>query len=92
MKAFPTIGFLNGSDFQPQEGGMDLRDYFAAHAPDVPSDFPYLAYKTVMKKEHVLPPGRIREYTVEVPDESESHRIVRWRFAYADAMIKARDK
>lgn len=33
IKAFPVIDHFGGNE------GMDLRDYFAAHAPDVPSWF-----------------------------------------------------
>lgn len=48
--------------------GMTLRDYFAAHAPEVPADFDW---------------ANMECNIVE--------RLVRWKWHYADAMLKARD-
>lgn len=48
--------------------GMTLRDYFAAHAPDVPSDFEWANTET-----------------------DSWQRMTRWRYHYADCMLKARN-
>jgi len=56
-----------------KKDGIDLRDYFAAHAPDVPDSF-----------------TRLRNVHREV-SETDLEHMIRWRYAYADAMMKARD-
>ena len=70
--AFPGLARIDMEtqewDAHPHLSGMDLRDYFAAHAPPPPADF--------MRLE--------TEYS-----DSLAY-TVRWRWAYADAMLKAR--
>jgi len=56
-----------------KKDGIDLRDYFADHAPEVPDSF-----------------TRLRNIHREV-SESDLEHMIRWRYAYADAMMKARD-
>lgn len=63
MKAYPK---------DPSGQFMDLRDYFAAHAPPVPDLF--------MKR---------RDHNREI-NESDLDHMIRWRYAYADAMMKGR--
>jgi hypothetical protein len=65
-----------------------LRDYFAAHAPALPSWFT----STITKgKVEMIPdpargPGYVKNNTVVI-EETPLQRDVRWRFAYADAML-----
>ncbi|KVP77502.1 hypothetical protein WJ92_02675 [Burkholderia ubonensis] len=62
--------------------GMSLRDYFAAHAPAVPADF-----KAIMVPS--LESGGRLTRAVKRP-ESETERIIRWRWHYADMVLRAR--
>jgi hypothetical protein len=65
-----------------------LRDYFAAHAPMAPTWFT----STIVKaKAEMVPdlargPGYVKSNTVVI-EETALQREVRWRFAYADAML-----
>lgn len=94
MKAFPVYPF---EYHDPDEGlmqhtGMDLRDYFAAHAPEVPTHFPIKHwYEDVV--EETLKDGRpwYQAKRVERKETWFDHQI-RWRYEYADAMMKAREK
>ena len=67
---------------------ITLRDYFAATAPMTPNWFS----STVVKaKVEMVPdlargPGYVKSNTVEIV-ETPLQREVRWRFAYADAML-----
>ncbi|HUR58436.1 MAG TPA: hypothetical protein VM029_12040, partial [Opitutaceae bacterium] len=67
---------------------ISLRDYFAAHAPAVPSWFT----STVAKgKVEMIPdlargPGYVKSNTVVI-EETPLQREVRWRYYYADAML-----
>ena len=65
-----------------------LRDYFAAHAPMAPNWFTStLAKATVeMIPDPERGKGYVKSNTVVI-DESALQREVRWRFAYADAML-----
>lgn len=70
---------------------MTLRDYFAARAPAMPSWFP--ANRTKVKE--VVPwtekgPGWVREQMVTHHEPTIDH-LARWRYAYADAMLRARE-
>lgn len=65
--------------------GMTLRDYFAAHCPDMADEEPKIFADA---------------YDVELPDIKASHKCwskfwltveVKKRYAYADAMLKARE-
>jgi len=67
---------------------IPLRDYFAAHAPMAPTWF---TSKIAKAKEEMIPdlargPGYVKSNTVVI-EESPLQREVRWRFAYADAML-----
>jgi hypothetical protein len=65
-----------------------LRDYFAAHAPMAPSWFT----STIVKAKGELIPdlargaGYVKSNSVVI-EETPLQREVRWRFAYADAML-----
>lgn len=65
-----------------------LRDYFAAHAPATPTWFTSTIAKA--KVEMVPDPARgagyVKSNTVVI-EETPLQRDVRWRFAYADAML-----
>ena len=54
------------------EKGMTLRDYFAAHAPEVPKWF----YEAMCDGKEI----------------ADQRCIAMWRYSYADAMLKERDK
>jgi hypothetical protein len=65
-----------------------LRDYFAAHAPLAPNWFTSTITKA---KSEMIPDlargaGYVKSNTVVI-EESPLQREVRWRFAYADAMV-----
>ncbi len=67
---------------------IELRDYFAAHAPMAPTWFTSTIAKA---KVEMIPdlargPGYVKSNTVVI-EESPLQREVRWRFAYADAML-----
>lgn len=64
--------------------GMSLRDYFAAHAPEVPPDFNRLSQTTVVND------GYDRKRVSNMV-EPYTTWMVRWRWHYADLMLKARD-
>lgn len=64
--------------------GMTLRDYFAAHAPDVPITFERKAFKKAVQTAYDT-------NEVLTVMETDAERLVRWRFHYADDMLKARD-
>ena len=65
-----------------------LRDFFAAHAPMAPAWFT----STVTKEKTEMVPdlargaGYVKNNTVVIV-ETQLQREVRWRFAYADAMV-----
>lgn len=77
--------------------GMALRDYFAAHAPECPSWFAYSHYKTESKTfigeggASGIPYGFVETKEFQVPIEPNISRETRWRYEYADAMMKARE-
>ncbi len=67
---------------------ITLRDYFAATAPGVPAWFTSTIAK---QKVEMIPdlargPGYVKSNTVVI-EETPLQREVRWRFAYADAML-----
>lgn len=79
MKAFPSEKDSNKC-YEQRETGMDLRDYFACNAPiymDEAFESLGLSTKTTMTD----------KYDKEVFDE-----IARMSYAYADAMMKARNE
>ena len=67
---------------------IDPRDYFAAHAPMAPVWFTstITKEKTEMVPDLARGPGYVKNNTVVIV-ESPLQREVRWRFAYADAMV-----
>ena len=69
---------------------IEVRDYFAAHAPDKPGWFEK-TYTTKQELREGLRDGKkyyqphtVREYEDTIDWET------RWRYHYADAMMKAR--
>ncbi|MCX6951851.1 MAG: hypothetical protein NTV51_06755 [Verrucomicrobia bacterium] len=69
---------------------IPLRDFYAAHAPMAPTWFTSTIVQT---KGEMIPdlargPGYVKSNTVVIT-ESALQREVRWRFAYADAMVAA---
>lgn len=67
---------------------ITLRDYFAAHAPMAPIWFTstIAKEKVEMVPDPVRGKGYVKSNTVVIT-ESQLQREVRWRFAYADAML-----
>jgi hypothetical protein len=67
---------------------IELRDYFAAHAPTAPTWFTSTVAraKVEMIPDLARGPGYVKSNTVVI-DETPLQREVRWRFAYADAML-----
>jgi hypothetical protein len=65
-----------------------LRDYFAATAPMAPTWFTstIAKAKVEMVPDLARGPGYVKSNTVVI-DETPLQREVRWRFAYADAML-----
>lgn len=65
-----------------------LRDYFAAHAPMSPTWFTSTIAKgkVEMVPDPARGPGYVKSNTVVI-EETPLQREVRWRFAYADAML-----
>lgn len=67
---------------------IELRDYFAAHAPPVPTWFTSTIRqeKSEMVPDLARGPGYVKNNTVVI-EETPLQREVRWRYAYADAML-----
>ena len=67
---------------------IELRDYFAAHAPSAPTWFSSTIRQE--KSEMIPDPARgagyVKTNTVVI-EETPLQREVRWRYAYADAML-----
>jgi hypothetical protein len=87
MKAFPsTADVLKYKSLD----GMDLRDYFAAHAPDMPSWFE----RKVLSKQGIMETVKDGQKWFQPHTYTENELvldwIIRWRYEYADAMMKAR--
>lgn len=57
--------------------GMTLREYFAAHAPAVPESFERCRYYET---------HGVGNYV-----ENDIDRMIRWRWYYADAMLRRRE-
>ena len=77
----------------PAEPGMSLRDWFAGQAPDVPQWFLDKAWEeapTLMEVE-TLPGGEKRSTTRKQQPDSLT-TLTAWRYTYADAMLKERDR
>lgn len=75
MKAFPFESSM--PEVYGIHTGMDLRDYFAAHASE--KDIQDYMWETTHQSSHCFS-------KVEVRNREQA------RYAYADAMIKAREK
>ena len=67
-----------------QTEGMDLRDWYASNAPPIPDWFQRIG------TEKVTNDGTGVRWCSDA--ESWMDFLVRWRFAYADAMMKGRNK
>jgi len=94
--AFPELQSIsrqsNGDRFNANsQGGMSLRDYFAAHAPEVPDlqAFPLKQWVNF----GVVDLGNGQVGPRNVPhQESWIERSARWAMVYADAMLAERVK
>ena len=86
----PKNGGAWGIDPVP---GMTLRDYFAAHAPDIPNDF----CREIKSEPTVTihPPdlkGNTKTYGAQPVPESYRSWRARWAYFFADAMMAEREK
>lgn len=85
--AFPCQAL--GTDGLPcceADAGMSLRDYFAAHAPiQIPCGFP--SGPTI----EATPQGSQADTTPWI-SWTDAERLVKWRWHYADVMLKERGK
>ena len=94
MKAFPTDYFYDDEtkhEIMPSEG-MDLRDYFASHAPEMPSWFERKSWTKQEVMQTVKDGKNWYEPHTYTEKEPVMDWFIRWRYAYADAMMKAREK
>lgn len=73
------------------DGNITLRDYFIAHAPDIPD---YFKKKSGCTEMQVPAPeagkGWVKWSIKEWVEDDMAH-LVRWRITYADAMLAARE-
>ena len=72
---------------------VNLRDYFAAHAPEIPEWF---KAKTWFQKEAVDNGNTRSETRFSIKDvfhtEDPMDHLTRWRFTYANSMMLAMEK
>ena len=71
-----------GPQVYQQFHGMTLRDYFAAHAPEMPKWFRHEA-------DEPIPEGENRQAWIR---RNQAAKFFEWRGFYADAMIAERAK
>jgi hypothetical protein len=69
--------------------GISMRDYFAAHAPAMPSTFMLKHWQELQIVE--IGGGRKQEQWITVYESTARHQA-RWALEYADAMIAERAK
>lgn len=91
--AFPITVHMEGHD-RYSEGGMSLRDYFAAHAPVEPQAWFTPGMDT---PEPTRPVGYadFAAFNGELSawfNEQSKRRCTQWPYAWADAMLKAREQ
>lgn len=88
--AFPEAGLsgLPNGEFIHGQSGMTLRDYFAAHAPEVPLEFDR-AFTEKVAQIGINKDGIV--YGPRKVFENDFERMIRWRWNYADSMLKARE-
>ena len=73
-----------GNDVEPSQSGMTLRDYFAAHAPE-PSE----AWISVQRW---IDRNRNPHNEPHKPAPRDDFQLIaEYKFAHADAMLKARE-
>lgn len=82
--AFPSTGQLDIN-------GMSLRDYFAAHAPDMPRWF--IRKCLGLPKSATIAEWNKHDRRVLDDDAMDQETaMMEWRWYYADAMLRARKK
>lgn len=85
MKAFPiTVREGNKTNFNE---GMDLRDWFAGHRPEIPENFMQISFPTPQNYKDKA------EYHIAVNKywKHQAYRYSEWSIMYADAMLAARE-
>lgn len=75
--AFPTENAMQTGPSSCRYEGMTMRDYFAAHAPEVPAFF--------------LPADLEDARRNSEKQKILAARFFQWRWFYADMMLKTRD-
>lgn len=91
--AFPVAyehSLTQGGTRSQEWGGMSLRDYFAAHAPEIPQWFERKITRSVVVKESMKDGHPWFSPETVVTGEADMDWLIRWRYTFADAMIKAR--
>ena len=93
MKRFTDLYWRLDATTSTNERVEALRDYFAGQAPEVPEWFPPNEWTT---EEAVNRPTRESPgwMTMEIVEHVEPliEHLARWKFAYADAMLAARER
>jgi hypothetical protein len=79
QRAFAWCGDLN--DSPTINLGLTVRQYFAAHAPEVPADYEWKEVPRLTSGSNGI------GTTVRRMRESATERMVRWRKHYADLMV-----
>jgi hypothetical protein len=105
-QAFPSHPILYSSEDAWMAQGMSLRDWFAARAPERPLYWPRPVYPEYPAFPNVLDGSVPYELAMEAAQKTyrdecrsvdlqridiEIRDIARWGYAYADAMIAARE-
>ena len=72
--------------------GMDLRGFFATHAPEVSNAFTRNSKQVQLVQAHQPDSiGNTRSIVMHTEIEPYADYVARWAYVYADAMLKARE-
>jgi|SRR6185369_353509 len=86
----PKFGGAWGIDPVPE---MTLRDYFAAHAPDIPNDFcREIKSEPTVTIHPTDSTGNTKTFGQQAVPESYCSWRARWAYFFADAMMTKREK
>lgn len=97
--AFPGGQFepqhAGSNDREPWNHGMTLRDYFAAHAPEPSTGELAKTAGLTVQHNHVSDDdtflGELHLWWEKLPNTEQLALVAKYRWVYADAMIKARE-
>ncbi|MBE0561806.1 MAG: hypothetical protein IH622_13470 [Ochrobactrum anthropi] len=100
---FPSLSRIVGDPSNPNghsfrvggEDGLTLRDYFAAHAPEPSTGELAKTAGLTVQHNHVSDDdtflGELHLWWEKLPNTEQLALVAKYRWAYADAMIKARE-